>query len=291
MVLKFKVIFPLKINVIHINSVVHSMRCVKSGKNFPKLLNSEFIAPNATIIGDVTTGKYSSIYFGCNLRGDTCKITIGNKTIIQDNTQIVNNDLDDSEVNIGDRVVIGVNCNIEGGVKIEDNSVISNGATLHKGVHLSSGAMVAAGAVVPPGTHIPSGQIFAGNPAKYLRDLKPEEIETLRENSYELRELSSVLVDETEKTHYEIINDKIYRNVRFELPIDEQYMNEVKTLTFYFDRNFKDDHMLEGGTEGLGDFDNEELQRWTVGHDMFGKEDLDLHYEQDMTNYPDSNNV
>lgn len=271
--------------------MVPSLRCVKSGKNFPKLLNSEFIAPNATIIGDVSTGKYSSIYFGCVIRGDTCKITIGNKTILQDNTQIVNNDLDDSEVVIGDRVVVGVNCSIEGGVKIEDNSVIGNGATLHKGVHVSSGAMVAAGAVVPPGTHIPSGQIFAGNPAKYLRDLKPEEIEALRENSYELRELSAVLVDETEKTHYEIMNDKIYRNSKRETPVDEQYMNEVKTLTYYFDRNYKDENMLEGSTEGLGDFDNEELTRWTVGHDMFGKEDLDLHYEQDMTNYPDSNIV
>jgi carbonic anhydrase/acetyltransferase-like protein (isoleucine patch superfamily) len=287
--LKFKENYLLKINVYIINSVVPSVRCVKSGKNFPKLLNSEFIAPNATIIGDVTTGRYSSVYFGCVLRGDTCKITIGNKTIIQDNTRIVNNDLDNSEVLIGDRVVIGVNCSIEGGVIIEDNSVIGNGATLHKGVHVSSGSMVAAGAVVPPGTHIHSGQIFAGNPAKYLRDLKPEEIEALRENSYELRELSSVLVDETEKTHYELVNDIIYRNVRENMPIDELYMNEYKTLTYYFDRNFKDDHMMEAGTEGLGDYDNEELSRWNVGQDIFEKEDLDLHYEQDMTNYPDSN--
>jgi carbonic anhydrase/acetyltransferase-like protein (isoleucine patch superfamily) len=269
--------------------VVPSLRCVKSGKNFPKLLESDFIAPNATIIGNVTTGRLSSVYFGCILRGDTCKITIGNKTVIQDNTQILNNDLDEADVIIGDRVVIGVNCSIEGGVKIEDNSVIGNGATLHKGVHVSSGAMVAAGAVVPPGTHIPNGQIFAGNPAKYLRDLKPEEIEALRETSHELRELSSVMVDETEKTHYEIMNDKVYRVGRDNIPIEDQYMNEVKTLTYYFDRNHKDDHMLEYSTEGLGDFDNEELSRWNIGHDAFGKEDLDLHYEQDMTNYPDSN--
>ena len=234
----------------------------------------------------------SSLFFGTILRGDTCKITIGNKSIIQDNTQIINNDIGtECEVFIGDRVVIGVNCHIDGGVRIEDNCVIGNGATLHKGVHVSSGSMVAAGSVVPPGVLIPSGQIFAGNPVKYLRDLKPDELEALKENSHELRELASVLVEETEKSHSEIMNDILYREMKNNLTADEMYMNEVKTLTYYFDRNFKDDLGLEYSTEGLGDFDNEELTRWTVGHDVFGKEDLDLHYEQNMTHYPDGNTI
>ena len=111
--------------------------------------------------------------------------------------------------------------------------------------------MVAAGSVVPPGTIIPSGQIFAGNPAKYLRDLKPDELEALKENSHELRELASVLVEETEKTHSEILNDKLYRNMKNSLTVDEMYMNEVKTLTYYFDRNFNDDLGFESSTHPL----------------------------------------
>ena len=99
-----------------INIVVPSLRAVPTSQNkFPKLLASEWVATNCTMIGDITAGKYSSFYHGVTLRGDTRRIVIGNKTVIQDNTTILNSELENphAEVKIGDKVLIGVNCLID----------------------------------------------------------------------------------------------------------------------------------------------------------------------------------
>lgn len=139
------------------------MRCVPSSKTtFPRLLQSEWIAPNATIIGSVETGKYSSIYHGAVLRGDTCKISIGKGSIIQDNTVLHNTSLQsdpNAEIQIGNNVIIGVNVKIHPSI-IEDNAFIGNGATIHEGCKVESGAMVAAGAVLRPGTVVPANQVL-----------------------------------------------------------------------------------------------------------------------------------
>jgi hypothetical protein len=104
-----------------------------------------------------------------------------------------------------------------------------------------------------------------------------------------MRELANVLVEETEKTHPEIVNDELYRDMKESMTAEELQEGEVKTLTYFFDRNHNDELLMEYSTEGLGDYANEELTRWTAGHKVFGQENMDLHYEQDMTNYPDSN--
>lgn len=128
---------------------------------FPRLLDSEWIATNATIIGDVHTGKFSSIFHGVNIRGDTCKVNIGSKTVIQDNTILVNSSKNNAEekIVIGDKVVIGVNCRIDI-CTIEDNVYIGNGATIHKGCYIQNGAMIAPGAVLLPGTIVPYNQVI-----------------------------------------------------------------------------------------------------------------------------------
>jgi hypothetical protein len=95
------------------------------------------------------------------------------------------------------------------------------------------------------------------------------------------------LVEETEKTHIEVLDDVEYRYRKSTMSYDEHMMNEIKTLTYYFDRQHKDEHLMEYSTEGLGDYANEELMRWTMGRDLFGKENMDLLYETDMTHYPD----
>jgi carbonic anhydrase/acetyltransferase-like protein (isoleucine patch superfamily) len=171
-----------------------SLRCVPTSATiFPKLIQAEWIASNATIIGDVTVGKFSSFFHRVMIRGDNCKVTIGQKTIIQDNTLLSTSDHTDktSQIIIGDKVNIGVNCNIDA-CRIDDCAVISNGATIHKNCHIQAGSMVAAGAVLRANTVVPSGQIYAGNPATYLRDLKPEEIVNNSESQIELRELANV---------------------------------------------------------------------------------------------------
>jgi carbonic anhydrase/acetyltransferase-like protein (isoleucine patch superfamily) len=270
--------------------VVPSQRCVPiSQTKFPKLLASEWIAPNCTIIGDVTTGKYSSFYHGVTLRGDTCKITIGSKTVIQDNTIIMNSDFENksAEIFIGDKVLIGVNCNIDS-CRIDDGAVISDGATVHKGCHIQAGAMVAAGAVIPPNTIVPSGQIFAGNPGKYLRDLKPEELISISENLTEKRELANVMVEHTEMTHYEFLSSFRNKLEQETMTNEEKVIRKLETFGYWTDASTQDDFGVEGSNaiEGLDEWENENNWRFTVGDVQ--KDNYDLHYEQDMTNYPDS---
>ena len=138
------------------------MRCIPTSKTvFPKLIQSEWIAPNSTILGDVETKKFSSLYHGVILRGDTCKITIGKGSVIQDNSTLINNNIktrSSAEIKIGDNVVIGVNCRINPCV-IEDKAIIGNGATIHEGSLIESGAMVASGAVIRPNTKVPANQV------------------------------------------------------------------------------------------------------------------------------------
>ena len=161
--LVFKEISSKKIDVTcYLNLVVPSMRCIPTSKTvFPRILHSEWVAPNCTVIGNVETQKFSSLYHGVILRGDTCKITIGKGSIIQDNTILHNSNFQTrstAQIKIGDNVVIGVNCRINTCV-IEDNVLIGDGATIHDGCHIETGAMVAPGAVILPNTTVPANQV------------------------------------------------------------------------------------------------------------------------------------
>lgn len=139
----------------------------------PTIHKEAFIAPGAVIIGDVEIGKESSVWFGCVIRGDVNRIHIGERTNIQDNTTIhVTRHTGPTE--IGSDVTVGHNAMLHA-CTLEDGSFIGMSATLIDGVLVESGAMVAAGALVPPGKRIPTGQLWAGNPARYLRDLKEKE--------------------------------------------------------------------------------------------------------------------
>jgi carbonic anhydrase/acetyltransferase-like protein (isoleucine patch superfamily) len=148
---------------------VPSLRCIPvSDSKFPKLLDSDWVAPNATIIGDVHLAEGSSLWHGAILRGDTAKIQVGKNSVIQDNTQVRSSNGD--EVSIGDNVFVGANCKIDS-CSLESFAFVGMGATVAKGATVQSYAVVAAGSHVPEDTVVPSGQVFAGSPAKYLRDL------------------------------------------------------------------------------------------------------------------------
>ncbi len=94
--------------------LVPSLRCVPiSGSKFPRTLDCDWVAPNATIVGDVSMGEGSSLWHGVILRGDLSKITVGKNTIIQDNT-IVSSTKTNQEIKVGDNVFIGPACTLEG---------------------------------------------------------------------------------------------------------------------------------------------------------------------------------
>lgn len=148
--------------------------CILPYKNiFPKIDQGVFIAPTAAIIGDVTIKTGSGIWFNCVLRGDVEPITIGKNTNIQDGT-VVHCTRGGGKTIIGDNVTIGHKALIHA-CTLEDASFIGMGAILMDNVVVETGAMVAAGSLVTPNKIIRKGEIWAGNPAKFFRNLSQEE--------------------------------------------------------------------------------------------------------------------
>lgn len=135
----------------------------------PKIARNAFVAPTATIIGNVEIGARTGIWFQCTLRGDINFIRIGEHCNLQDGT-VVHVDSATYPTVIGDNVTIGHMalihaCTIESGAFIGMKACIMDGAVVE------SDAMVAAGALVPPGKRVPKGQVWAGTPARFLRQI------------------------------------------------------------------------------------------------------------------------
>ena len=147
----------------------------------PKIHESVLIAEGAYIIGDVEIGKDSSIWFNTVVRGDVNYIRIGERTNIQDLT-MVHVTYKKFPAFIGNDVSVGHSAVIHG-CKIKDYVVIGMGAKLLDDSTISSFSIVAAGSVVKEGFVVPEGTLVAGVPAKVIRDLKPDEIEKIKQNA------------------------------------------------------------------------------------------------------------
>ncbi|MDJ0948365.1 MAG: gamma carbonic anhydrase family protein [Alphaproteobacteria bacterium] len=143
----------------------------------PRIAHDAYIAPNATIIGDVEIGSQSSIWFGCVVRGDVNMIRIGERSNIQDGT-IVHVDSRRYGTFVGDDVLIGHGAIIHA-CMIEDHAVIGIRATVLDGAVVERGAMVAACALVTPGRVVKQGELWAGSPARKVRDISPDEADDL----------------------------------------------------------------------------------------------------------------
>lgn len=141
----------------------------------PKIANDAFVAENAVIIGDVEIGSKSNIWYNCVIRGDVQIIRIGNNTNIQDGT-IIHVTRGDGPTVIGSGITIGHMALLHA-CTLEDNCFIGMQSTIMDKAIVESGGMVAAGALVTPGKRIPKGEIWGGNPAKFLRPMKQQEID------------------------------------------------------------------------------------------------------------------
>ncbi len=140
----------------------------------PRLGKDVFIAPTASVIGDVTIGDRTNVWFGVVIRGDDHEIRIGARTNIQDGT-VVHVTEGKFGAYIGSDVTIGHNAVVHA-CTLEDNCFVGISATVLDGVVVESGAMVAAGALVTPGTRVKSGELWGGCPAKRMRSLSEEEL-------------------------------------------------------------------------------------------------------------------
>ncbi len=140
---------------------------------YPTIHETAFIAPGAVVIGDVHIGAGSSIWYGCVVRGDVSHIRIGQNTNIQDST-VIHVSREEGPTLIGSHVTIGHKAVLHACI-LRDYSFIGMGAVVMDFAEVESEAMVAAGTLVTPGKKVFSGEIWAGSPARYLRDLSEEE--------------------------------------------------------------------------------------------------------------------
>ncbi|MFY7900020.1 MAG: gamma carbonic anhydrase family protein [Chitinophagaceae bacterium] len=138
----------------------------------PKLGEDCFVAPNATIVGEVIMGNECSVWFNAVIRGDVNYIHMGNKVNVQDGAVIHCTYLKNPTV-IGNNVSIGHNALVHGCV-IQDNVLIGMGAIVMDKCIVHSNSIIAAGAVVLEGTVVEAGSIYAGVPAKKVKDISQE---------------------------------------------------------------------------------------------------------------------
>lgn len=173
-----------------------------------------FLAPSASIIGDVQVGRGSSIWYGCVLRGDVNSISIGSGTNIQDNSlvHVAKSNLAGKVLPtiIGDNVTVGHSAVLHG-CTVEDEAFVGMGATLLDGVYVEKHAMVAAGALVRQNTKIPCGEVWGGNPARFLRKLTEEEMAFISQSAINYSNLARVHAAENAKSFDEIEFEKLLR--------------------------------------------------------------------------------
>jgi carbonic anhydrase/acetyltransferase-like protein (isoleucine patch superfamily) len=142
---------------------------------FPKLGDNCFIAPNATIIGDVVMGNECSVWFSAVIRGDVNSIRIGNKVNIQDGA-VLHCTYQKTKLNLGNNISVGHNAIVHG-CDVKDNVLIGMGAIIMDNCVIGSNTIIAAGSVLKEGTIVPSGCIYAGVPAKKVKDISEELIQ------------------------------------------------------------------------------------------------------------------
>lgn len=151
-----------------------------SYKNLVKKGNSVFIAPTATVIGNVTLGDESSIWFGAVLRGDNDIIRIGHRTNIQDNA-VVHCDPNNPAI-IGDDCIIG-HCAIVHGAKLENNVLVGMNSTILNNAEIGEFSIIGANSLVTAGTIIPPRSLVLGSPAKVVKQLSDDQIIGIKKNA------------------------------------------------------------------------------------------------------------
>jgi len=145
----------------------------------PKIAASTYLAPNASVIGDVVIGENCSIWFNTVVRGDVNSIRIGDRVNIQDGA-IVHCTYQKTRTVIGNRCSIGHNAIVHG-CRLHDNVLIGMGAIIMDNVVIESFCIIGAGAVVLENTVVESGCIYAGNPARKIKTITEDQRKLLEE--------------------------------------------------------------------------------------------------------------
>jgi len=158
---------------------------IKNVRGFsPSYGSNCFFAENASLIGDVVLGDEVSVWYQAVIRGDVNPIRIGNRVNIQDGV-VIHGTYESAATQIGNNVSVGHNAIVHG-CTIHDNVLIGMGSIVMDHCVVGSNSIIAAGAVVPPNTVVPEGSVFAGVPAKKIKEIDPHlqqnEIERIAKN-------------------------------------------------------------------------------------------------------------
>ena len=142
----------------------------------PVIDPTAYVAPTAAVVGDVVIGPESSIWYGCTVRGDVNEVRIGARTNIQDGS-VVHVSSRGQGTYIGDDVTVGHMALLHA-CTLESGCFIGMKACIMDGVVVESGAIVGAGALVTPGKRVKSGTLWAGSPARMVREVTEEDRES-----------------------------------------------------------------------------------------------------------------
>lgn len=143
----------------------------------PQVAKTAFVAPNATLAGDVKVGECSSIWFNAVIRGDIQRVEIGKYTNIQDNVSV--HVTADEPTIIGDYVAIGHNAVVHCS-KIGNNCLIGMGAVLLGYTEIGDNCIIGAGTLITQHKKIPPNSVVYGNPAQIIRPLRDNELEAMK---------------------------------------------------------------------------------------------------------------
>lgn len=218
----------------HIERLQPSMRNAALGKHTPTNVGS-FVAPSASVVGNVSIGEHSSVWYNAVLRGDVSAIKIGKCVTVGDRAMIHSSG---QVASIGDRVMIGAGANIHG-CTLADECKVGHMATVLDKATVEKHAIVADGAVVTPGTVVKTRELWSGNPAKFERELTSNEISQLAFDVADSVELSVAHAEECAKD---------FRQFEAEDEIREE---DAQRNPFYYQRISEDvQSSLMGETEG-----------------------------------------
>lgn len=182
----------------------------------PRVGPGAFVAPSASVVGDVALGQHSSVWYGAVVRGDVNSVKIGAYTNIQDAAviHVAKHNVGGKArpTVVGDHVTVGHGAVLHA-CTLEDASFVGMGATVMDGATVQRGAMVAAGALVTPGTVVPSGQIWAGQPARFLRAMTGDESAFIRKSAENYAVLAQQHAAENSKSDAALAHDAAMREV------------------------------------------------------------------------------
>lgn len=171
------------------------MALIKKVRGFePKIDESVFLAENATVVGDVEIGKDCSIWFGAVLRGDVNSIRIGNNVNIQDGA-VLHSLYQKSKVVIEDNVSVGHNAIIHGAT-VHSNVLVGMGATILDNAEIGENSIIAANALIKAGTVVEPNSVYAGVPAKKVKDVSTEQVESIIKRTADNYRMYSTWYDE-----------------------------------------------------------------------------------------------